>query len=137
MKNIIFILSISLFFVSCSTNSKQNESKTVTLDKATIEKTIADNVTTDKRGSKFDMKFKVIDMKEPVKYTVADSIKYLKEKNLTTELYNGRNETDVLALIVECRYSIVPPMMNTEVEEAYKFILTPDANRCIERRKVK
>ena len=43
------------------------------------EKTIADYVQTDKRGTKFDMKFKALETREVARYTVADSIAFIQE----------------------------------------------------------
>jgi len=65
MKNVIYLL-IALFMVSCGSNSNSK-----------YEQTIGDYLQTDKGGSKYDLKFKVIELNEQGTITVADSIAYL------------------------------------------------------------
>lgn len=146
------------------------------------EKTIGDYLQTDKRGSKYDLKFKVIELTEQGKITVADSIAYLTDefrkdkeffvervelakkmtgvllsrekrqseidkynadiavmdnridslRNLPPDNLNGydkRNADDILAVIMRCKYSIVPPGGIT-AEETFDFYLSPDGSKC-------
>ncbi|GHT89006.1 hypothetical protein FACS189474_5200 [Bacteroidia bacterium] len=159
------------------------------------EKTIADYIQTDKHGTKFDMNFKVIEIAEIQRITVADSMATIteafnaernkkiesleesvkrqetsleKEKNsrfssktmivlYTTgiergkhaidslktihpteiEQYENRKPDDLLAVIVRCKYSIVPPMMNTTAEETFDFTLSPDGTKCYGKQRAK
>ena len=76
MKNVTYLL-VALFMVSCGSNGKQSK----------YGQTIGNYLQTDKRGSKYDLKFKVIELNEKGTITVADSITYLtdefrKDKNL-------------------------------------------------------
>ncbi len=177
MKNFIYVL-IAIFMVSCGSNSNSK-----------YEKTIGDYLQTDKRGSKYDLKFKVIELNEQGTITVADSIAYLtdefrkdkelivkrvelakkmtgtlleKEKkqseidkynadiavmdnridslrNLPPDNLNGydqRNADDILAVIMRCKYSVVPPG-GTTVEETFDFYLSPDGNKCYSKKRAK
>ncbi len=152
-------------------------------DKNIYEETISDFVQTDKKGTKYDMKFKSLEIKEVKRITVADSIQYLtakmeteRNKNVqqyeqmvldyqnklkTTsskglqsqykesiekyekkvlewknwdphwiDNYKNRPVEDVLSIIVYCKYSLVPPTMNTTIEEARYFVLSADAKKC-------
>jgi len=177
MKKVIYLL-IAIFMVSCGSNSNRK-----------YEETIGNYLQTDKRGSKHDLKFKVIELNEQGTITVADSIAYLtdefrkdkelivkrvelakkmtetllaKEKrqseidkynadivvmdnridslrNLSPDNLNGyssKNPNDVLALIVRCKYSLVPPG-GTTVEETFDFYLSPDGSKCYRKARAK
>lgn len=63
-----------------------------------------------------------------------DSLKNLTPDNLRG--YDSRNANDVLAVIVRCKYSLVPPGRTT-VEETFDFYLSPDGNKCYGKKKVK
>lgn len=67
MKKIIYLIGFTFLLSACSSSGK-------------YEKTIADFVQTDKKGTKFDLKFKAVEIKELQKITVADSITFLEEK---------------------------------------------------------
>jgi len=179
-KNIYLLLLICL--TACSSNN-------------TYEQTIADHVQTDKKGTKYDMKFKALEIGEIARYTVADSIAIIKEafeedhakriakleesientnesieketnkrypsgtllnfyKNsivksqdminalkaeTSAELqkYENRKSDELLAIIVRCKYSIVPPIVNTTVEETFDFALSPDGTKCYGQKRVK
>lgn len=69
MKNVAYLL-IALFMVSCGSNGKQSK----------YGQTIGTYLQTDKRGSKYDLKFKVIELNEQGTITVADSIAYLTDE---------------------------------------------------------
>jgi len=178
MKNVAYLL-IAILMVSCGSNGTQSK----------YEQTIGDYLQTDKRGSKHDLKFKVIELNEQGTITVADSIAYLTDefrkdkelivkrvelaKKMTEELrsktkkqteidqynadiivmdnrvdslrnlppdnlngYDNRNANDVLALIIRCKYSIVPPR-GTTVEETFDFYLSPDGGKCFGKTRVK
>lgn len=178
MKNIFYVL-ITVFMVSCGSNSTSGK----------YEKTIGDYLQTDKRGSKYDLKFKAIELKEQGTITVADSITYLTDefrkdkqlfisrielarqmtedlssktknktsidkytsdisrmnqridslKNLPPDNLNGydsKNPADVLAVIVRCKYSVVPPG-GTTVEETFDFYLSPDGSKCYGKARAK
>lgn len=45
--------------------------------------------------------------------------------------YDNRSKEDVLAIVVQCKYSIVPPTISTTVVESKNFILTPDGKKCL------
>ena len=157
--------------------------------KSKIEKTIGDYLQTDKNGSKYDFKFKVIELNEHGTISVADSIDYLSEefmkdkqliinrielakkisedllaktkrqsdidkynsdiatmnfridslKNLTPNNLNGydnKNPEDILALIIRCKYSVVPSG-GTTVEETFDFYLSPDGSICYGKTRAK
>lgn len=183
MKNLIYVL-IAIFMVSCGSGSSNSK----------YEQTIGDYLQTDKRGSKYDLKFKVVELTEHGKVTVADSITYLTDefrkdkqliidkvtlakemsedllknesgkrnpkqseidkynnnitrisnqidslKNLPPDNLNGydsRNADDVLALIIRCKYSVVPPGRTT-VEETFDFYLSPDGTKCYGKTRTK
>lgn len=178
MTNIKFFLGLVLLsLIACSSNESN------------YKKTIADFVQTDKRGTKYDLKFKVLELKEIKKMTVADSIQYLEnkmnierakkietykklvadsqtklkkaesskdfvekfmkstyEKNIEkykkevtkweewnpdwTSKYEEQAKDKLLAVIVYCKYSAIPPMMNTTIEETRYFVLSPDGKNC-------
>lgn len=175
MKKLIYVL-IAVFMVSCGSNTDYG-------------KTIGDYLQTDKNGSKFDLKFKVIELNQQGKITVADSVAYLTDefrkdkqliidrinlakkmseellsrekkqseidkynadiatmnqridslKNLTPDNlkgYDGKNPTDVLGIIVRCKYAIVPPG-GTTVEETFDFYLSPDGSKCYGKTRAK
>lgn len=178
MKNVAYLL-IALFMVSCGSNGKQSK----------YGQTIGTYLQTDKRGSKYDLKFKVIELNEQGTITVADSIAYLTDefrkdkelivkrvelaKDMTETLlakekkqreidkynadiarmvaridslrnlppdnlngYDSKNPNDVLALIIRCKYSIVPPG-GTTVEETFDFYLSPDGSYCYGKTRAK
>ncbi len=176
-----FILGLALLLTACS--SPQNK----------YEQAIANFVQTDKKGTKYDMKFKVIEFKELQKITVADSVNILKEtfeaekekkiegysqtvernkqgleneeknrfksaamiKHYTDNIsqykqaldsvsnlkfpnpYEAKKPDEVLAILVECKYSVVPPMLNTTAEETREFVLSPDGTKCYKGRRIK
>ena len=178
MKNVTYLL-VALFMVSCGSNGKQSK----------YGQTIGNYLQTDKRGSKYDLKFKVIELKEQGTITVADSIAYLTDefrkdkelfvkrielaKKMTETLlakekkqseidkynadiagmvaridslrnlppdnlngYDSKKPNDVLALIIRCKYSIVPPG-GTTVEETFDFYLSPDGSYCYGKTRAK
>lgn len=178
MKNVTYLL-VALFMVSCGSNGKQSK----------YGQTIGTYLQTDKRGSKYDLKFKVIELNEKGTITVADSITYLTDefrkdkelivkrvelaKDMTETLlakekkqreidkynadiarmvaridslrnlppdnlngYDSKNPNDVLALIIRCKYSIVPPG-GTTVEETFDFYLSPDGSYCYGKTRAK
>ena len=55
-----------------------------------------------------------------------DSLRNLTPDNLKG--YDSRNPADVLAVIVRCKYSLVPPG-GTAVEETFDFYLSPDGSK--------
>lgn len=59
--------------------------------------------------------------------TRIDSLKNLVPDNL--QGYDSRNANDVLAVIVRCKYSLVPPGGRT-VEETFDFYLSPNGSKC-------
>lgn len=63
-----------------------------------------------------------------------DSLRNLPPDNLNG--YDNRNANDVLALIIRCKYSIVPPR-GTTVEETFDFYLSPDGGKCFGKTRVK
>lgn len=154
------------------------------------ERSIADFVQTDKKGTWTDMQFKVIEMGTPVQITVADSIRILtdafeaerkkkldfaiqgiernkksleKEKfatmrkfyqdyidkqqqvvdSLTSLMpslpkeYSDMDAQKVLAQKVECKFSIVPPIINARQEITSTFILSADGSKCYRRKSSK
>lgn len=178
MKNVIYFL-ISVFLISCGSNAT----------KADYAQTIGDYLQIDKKGSKYDLKFKVVELNEHGTITVADSITYLTDefrkdkqliisrielaKEMTEDLkaktkkkseldkyldniaemnnridslknlapdnlqgYDSRNANDVLAVIVRCKYSVVPPGGVT-VEETFDFYLSPDGSKCYGKTRAK
>jgi hypothetical protein len=68
MKN-LFYLFTAFAIVSCSGSSNKD-----------FGKTIADYVQTNKNGTKYDLKFKVLEIEEQGVITIADSIAYLTEE---------------------------------------------------------
>ncbi len=68
MKKLFYLLTI-IAIMSCSDSSNTN-----------FGKTIADYVQTKKNGTKYDLKFKVLEMEEQGVITVGDSITYLTEE---------------------------------------------------------
>ncbi len=178
MKKAIYLL-IALFMVSCGSNGKQSK----------YGQTIGDYLQTDKRGGKYDLKFKVIELNEHGTITVSDSIAYLTDefrkdkelivkrvelaKRMTETLlvnekkqseidkynaditvmdvridslrnlppdnlngYDSKKPNDVLALIIRCKYSVVPPG-GTTVEETFDFHLSPDGSKCYGKTRAK
>lgn len=69
MKNVIYFL-ISVFLISCSSNATKTD----------YAQTIGDYLQIDKKGSKYDLKFKVVELNEHGTITVADSIAYLTDE---------------------------------------------------------
>ncbi|OJV76380.1 MAG: hypothetical protein BGO34_00625 [Bacteroidia bacterium 44-10] len=63
-----------------------------------------------------------------------DSLKNLTPDNLRG--YDSRNVNDVLAVIVRCKYSLVPPG-RTAVEETFDFYLSPDGSKCYGKTRAK
>lgn len=63
-----------------------------------------------------------------------DSLKNLTPDNLRG--YDSRNANDVLAVIVRCKYSLVPPG-RTAVEETFDFYLSPDGSKCYGKTRAK
>lgn len=167
----LFYLLITVLIISCGSGSSIK----------TYEKTITDHLL---RGSdtKDNLNFKILEISEIGKITVADSIAYLTEefrkdkqliinrvelaKKTTEELkakarnqqdqeryssdiatydaridslknlipdnlkgYDSRNANDVLAIIVRCKYSLVPSG-GKEVNEMFDFYLSPDGTEC-------
>lgn len=55
-----------------------------------------------------------------------DSLKNVAPDNLNG--YDSKNPDDVLALIIRCKYSLVPPG-GTTVEETFDFYLSPDGTQ--------
>jgi len=66
-----------------------------------------------------------------------DSLNNLPADNLKG--LDKRNPTDVLAIVVRCKYSINPPYASggSTVEEVYDFVLSPDGKTCYTKTKVK
>lgn len=69
MKNVIYLL-ISVFLISCGSNATKKE----------YVQTIGDYLQIDKHGSKYDLKFKIIELNEHGTITIADSIAYLTDE---------------------------------------------------------
>lgn len=63
-----------------------------------------------------------------------DSLRNLPPDNLNG--YDSKNPNDVLALIIRCKYSIVPPG-GTTVEETFDFYLSPDGSYCYGKTRAK
>lgn len=179
MKNLILIL-IAAFLVSCGANSSKSD----------YAKTIGDYLQTDKHGSKYDLKFKVIELAEQGTITAADSVAYLTDefrkdkqliisrvelakkmsqdilaktkrqndidkynadivrmdtridslKNLPPDNLQGYDIMDsdkILAKIIRCKYSVVPPGVGTTVEETFDFYLSPDGTKCYGKTRAK
>lgn len=55
-----------------------------------------------------------------------DSLKNLSPDNLNG--YDSKNPNDILAVIVRCKYSLVPPG-GKEVSETFDFYLSPDGSK--------
>lgn len=162
MKKIIYSILICLLITACSSNK--------------YEKAIANFIQTDKKGAKYDMKFKALEIKELKNITVADSIEILNKKTQddwdyatsryesllkmsnsagvkddlgcqqkidslkalkpdNSDKYPNRKSDEVLAIAVECKYTLVPPMVNTSVEDTHVFIFTPDGDTCYRKMK--
>jgi len=63
-----------------------------------------------------------------------DSLRNLPPDNLNG--YDSKNPNDVLALIIRCKYSVVPPG-GTTVEETFDFYLSPDGSKCYGKTRAK
>lgn len=63
-----------------------------------------------------------------------DSLKNLAPDNLRG--YDSRKANDALAVIVRCKYSLVPPG-RTAVEETFDFYLSPDGSKCYGKTRAK
>jgi hypothetical protein len=63
-----------------------------------------------------------------------DSLRNLPPDNLNG--YSRKNPNDVLALIIRCKYSLVPPG-GTAVEETFDFYLSPDGSKCYRKARAK
>ena len=63
-----------------------------------------------------------------------DSLKNLIPDNL--QGYGSKNPSDILAVIVRCKYSVVPPG-KTKVEETFDFYLSPDGGKCYGKTRAK
>ncbi len=60
-------------------------------------------------------------------------------KNLSPDNFNGydsKKPSDVLVVIVRCKYSLVPPGGRT-VEETFDFYLSPDGSKCYGKMRAK
>ena len=176
MKNVAYLL-IAIFMISCGSNSSKNN----------YEETIT-NYLLKGSDTKENLNFKIVELNEQGKVTVADSIAYLTDefrkdkqliidriglamemtkklkseekseqkqkkyvtdiavmsnrvdslKNLTPDNLNGydaKNPSDVLAVIIRCKYSIAFGGKN--VEETFDFYLSPDANKCYGKTRAK
>ncbi len=51
--------------------------------------------------------------------------------------YENMDTTKVLAVLVRCKYSVVPPFVGNEVQETYDFLLNAEGTKVISRKKVK
>lgn len=63
-----------------------------------------------------------------------DSLRNLPPDNLNG--YDSKKPNDVLALIIRCKYSLVPPG-GTTVEETFDFYLSPDGSTCYGKTRAK
>ena len=45
-------------------------------------------------------------------------------------IYDGKDDNEVIAKILKCRYAITSPLLNTRQEINDSFILSPDMKRC-------
>lgn len=45
-------------------------------------------------------------------------------------VYDGKDDNEVIAKILKCRYAITPPVLNARQEMNGSFILSPDMKRC-------
>lgn len=63
-----------------------------------------------------------------------DSLKNLLPDNLNG--YDSKNSSDILALIIRCKHSLVPPG-GTRVEETFDFYLSPDGTKCYGKTRAK
>lgn len=63
-----------------------------------------------------------------------DSLKNVTPTNLNG--YDSKNPTDVLAVVVRCKYSFQPPGMST-VEETFDFHISPDGTKCYGKKGIK
>lgn len=124
-KLLILLAAVALF--SCSSKNG-------------YEKAIADFVQTDKKGTFYDMKFKALEIAEHKRLTVADSVTFLKQQAEGKLMqawhddylkYEGRAQDEVLAIVVRCKYSLVPPTMNTTITETKDFVFSPDGIACL------
>lgn len=50
-------------------------------------------------------------------------------------IYTDKKQTDILAKLIKCKYSIVVPILNTRQEKVETFLLTPDQAKCLGRMK--
>lgn len=174
MKNAAYLL-IAVFLVACS-GSNMN---------SVYEKTIREYLI---KGKSDDLNFKVVELTEQGKVTVADSIAYLTDefrkdkqliinrielakemsedlkaktkkkseldkylddiermsnridslKNLTPDNlqgYDSRNADDILAKIIQCKYSV--QFGGKTVEEKFDFYLSPDGTKCFHKTRAK
>lgn len=48
-------------------------------------------------------------------------------------IYDGKDDNEVIAKILKCRYAITPPVLNTRQEMNGSFILSPDMKMCLGR----
>jgi len=69
MKKLLYVF-IAIALVSCGSGGTKTDYK----------KTIADYVQTDKKGTKYDLKFKVLELEEQGVITIGDSIAYLTDE---------------------------------------------------------
>lgn len=127
VKQITVADSISILNLEIETATK-NE-----ISKAEIELTqLQENLVTEqtkigvKSKTLIDAFIKAIDIKQ----SLLDSLKTVKPEPITK--YEGRKATDVLAIIVEARYTVKNPLLdNAETELTNQFVLTPDAKKCL------
>lgn len=54
-----------------------------------------------------------------------------------SSIYDGREETEVLAKLMKCKYAIVPPILNTRQEKTETFLLNPAMDKCLARMRQK
>lgn len=163
MKKIIYLL-LTVFMVSCGSDSNSVYEKTITeyllkggdtkdnLNFKIVELTtqgtitVADSIAylTDEFRKDKELIIKRIELamqaKVMTKHTIAvmsnriDSLKNLTPDNLKE--YGSKNPTDILALTMRCKYSLTPPN-GKSVEETFDFYLSPDGLKCLGKARAK
>lgn len=63
-----------------------------------------------------------------------DSLKNLKPDNISG--YDSKNPSDILAVIVRCKYSIELPGAKP-IEETFDFYMSPDGTKCYAKKRAK
>lgn len=127
MKRILLLLLLALFFACKSSTNK-------------YEKLIADIVQTDSRGTKYDLNFKAERLEIIQEVSVGDSIRIITDnfecfpRELTK--YEGRDTSEILAVVVRCTYSIDEPVTNKRATEVFDFLLSPDGTRYYSQKRV-